>query len=56
MIESLASDETQSLFATVTSRRSTPGIRKWAVIRRAQLHAAAEVDDLRMPLSQRLQA
>lgn len=55
MIESFASDETERLFATGKSRRLPPQILKRAVMRLAQLHAAFEVDDLRMPPSNRLE-
>jgi proteic killer suppression protein len=56
MIESFASDETQRLFATGTSRRLPPDILKRAVMRLTQLDAAVDVDDLRMPPSNRLEA
>lgn len=56
MIESFASAETESLFATGKSRRLPPEILKRAVMRLTQLHAAVEVDDLRMPPSNRLEA
>ena len=55
MIECFASDETERLFATGKSRRLPPQILKRAVMRLAQLHAAFEVDDLRMPPSNRLE-
>jgi hypothetical protein len=51
MIESFASDETERLFATGKSRRLPPQILKRAVMRLAQLHAAFEVDDLRIWLA-----
>jgi len=56
MIESFGSDETEKLFATGQSRRYPPAILKRAQMRLAQLHAAVEVDDLRMPPSNRLEA
>ena len=56
MIESFASDETQRLFATGASRRLPPDILKRAVMRLTQLDAAVDVDDLRMPPSNRLEA
>ena len=56
MIQHFANDETEKLFATGRSRRLPPEILKRAVMRLAQLHAATEVDDLRMPPSNRLEA
>lgn len=56
MIESFANDETQRLFASGKSRRLPPDILKRAVMRLTQLDAAVEVDDLRMPPSNRLEA
>jgi proteic killer suppression protein len=56
MIESFANDETEKLFATGKSRRLPPDILKRALIRLVQLHAAVEIDDLRMPPSNRLEA
>jgi proteic killer suppression protein len=56
MIESFASDETENLFATGKSRRLPPEILKRALMRLTQLHAATEIDDLRMPPSNRLEA
>ncbi len=56
MIESFASSETESLFATGKSRRLPPEILKRAVMRLTQLHAATDVEDLRIPPSNRLEA
>ena len=56
MIKSFASTETERLFATGKSRRLPPDILKRAVMRLAQLDAAVEVDDLRVPPSNRLEA
>ena len=56
MIESFASDETESSFATGKSRRLPPDILKRALMRLTQLHAATDIDDLRMPPSNRLEA
>ena len=56
MIESFANDETEKLFATGKSRRLPPDILKRALMRLVQLHAAVEIDDLRMPPSNRLEA
>jgi proteic killer suppression protein len=56
MIESFASDETESLFTTGKSRRLPPEILKRALMRLTQLHAATEIEDLRLPPSNRLEA
>lgn len=56
MIESFSSVETERLFATGKSRRLPPEILKRAVMRLAQLDAATEVEDLRKPPSNRLEA
>jgi proteic killer suppression protein len=56
VIESFSSDETETLFATGKSRRLPPEILKRALMRLTQLHAATEIDDLRMPPSNRLEA
>lgn len=56
MIKSFASTETERLFATGKSRRLPPDILKRAVMRLTQLDAAADVDDLRVPPSNRLEA
>lgn len=56
MIESFASTETERLFATGKSRRLPPDILKRAVMRLAQLDAATEIEDLRQPPSNRLEA
>ncbi len=56
MIESFVSDETERLFETGKSRRLPPEILKRAVMRLSQLQAAVEVDDLRMPPYNRLEA
>jgi toxin HigB-1 len=56
MIQSFASDETESLFGTGKSRRLPPEILKRALMRLTQLHAATDIDDMRMPPSNRLEA
>lgn len=56
MIESFATPETERFFATGKSRRLPPDILKRAVMRLTQLDAATDVDDLRQPLSNRLEA
>lgn len=56
MIENFSSAETERLFATAKLRRLPPEILKRAVMRLAQLDAATEVEDLRQPPSNRLEA
>lgn len=56
MIKSFASAESERLFATGKSRRLPPDILRRAVLRLTQLDAATEVDDLRLPPSNRLEA
>ena len=56
MIQSFADDETERFFATGKSRRLPTEIRKHAAMRLTQLHAAARVEDLRMPPANRLEA
>ena len=56
MIESFANAETQALFATGKSRRLPPDILRRAGMRLTQLNAATHVDDLRQPLSNRLES
>ena len=56
MIESFASAETERLFATGKSRRLPPDILRRTVMRLTQLDAAAVVEDLRQPPSNRLEA
>jgi proteic killer suppression protein len=56
VIESFADPETERLFATGKSRRLPPDILRRAVMRLTQLHAAVDVDDLRVPPSNRLEA
>lgn len=55
MIISFADKETASLFATGKSRRLPSEIIKRAVMRLQQLDAATEVEDLRLPPSNRLE-
>jgi len=55
VIESFASAETQSFFATGKSRRLPPDILRRASMRLTQLDAATDVDDLRQPPSNRLE-
>ncbi len=56
MIQSFANPETERLFASGKSRRLPPDILKRAVMRLTQLHAVTDVDDLRLPPSNRLEA
>jgi proteic killer suppression protein len=56
VIENFANTETERLFATGKSRRLPPDILRRAVMRLTQLDAAVDVDDLRQPPSNRLEA
>ena len=56
MIENFANTETERLFATGKSRRLPPDILRRAVMRLTQLDAAVDVEDLRQPPSNRLEA
>lgn len=56
MIESFANAETERLFATGKSRRLPPDILRRAMMRLMQLDAAADIEDLRLPPSNRLEA
>ena len=56
MIQSFSCVETEQLLATGKSRRLPPEILKRAVMRLTQLHAATQVEDLRVPPSNRLEA
>ena len=56
VIQSFANPETERLFASGKSRRLPPDILKRAVMRLTQLHAATDVDDVRLPPSNRLEA
>ena len=56
MIRSFASDETESFYTTGKSRRLPTEIRATAAMRLTQLNAATRVDDLRLPLSNHLEA
>lgn len=55
MIKSFANAETQRLFTTGKSKHFPPDILKRAIKRLTQLDAATILDDLRMPLSNRLE-
>jgi proteic killer suppression protein len=56
MIESFADPETERFYKTGRSPRLPPEIRKRAAMRLTQLDAAVEVEDLRTPPSNRLEA
>lgn len=56
MIENFANLEAERLFATGKSRRLPPEILRRAVMRLTQLDAAVDVEDLRQPPSNRLEA
>ncbi len=56
MIQSFADAETEGFFVTGKSRRLPPEILKRAAMRLNQLHAATELNDLRMPPSNHLEA
>ncbi len=56
MIRSFGSAETERFFATGKSRRLPPEIHARAAMRLTQLNAAATIDDLRFPPSNRLEA
>jgi proteic killer suppression protein len=55
MIRSFADSETEQLFNTGKSRRLPPEILKRATMRLEQLDAATDVEDLRLPPSNRLE-
>lgn len=56
MIQSFASTETENFFVTGKSRRLPSEIIKRAAMRLNQLHSALELDDLRLPPSNHLEA
>jgi proteic killer suppression protein len=56
VIENFANPETERLFATDKSRRLPPEILRRAVMRLTQVEAAVDVEDLRQPPSNRLEA
>lgn len=56
MIQTFADSETEQLFATGKSRRLPPDILRRAIMRLTQLDAATSVDDLRLPMSNRLES
>jgi len=56
MIQNFADPETELLFATGKSRRLPPDILRHAIMRLTQLDAATSLEDLRLPLSNRLES
>ena len=56
MIRSFADKEIEQFFATGRSRRLAPDIRRRAAMRLTQLDSAAQVEDLKLPLSNHLEA
>lgn len=56
MIENFARPEAERLFLTGKSRRLPPEILRRAFMRLTQLHAAIQVDDLRLPPSNHLES
>lgn len=56
MIESFAGPEAERLFLTGKSRRLPPDILRRALMRLTQLHATVDVEDLRLPPSNRLES
>ena len=56
MILTFAGNETENFFATGKSRRIPPAIRARAIMRLTQLNAAVQIEDLRVPTSNRLEA
>lgn len=55
MIRSFADKETERLFATGATRRLPPDIVRRALVRLKYLHIATSPEDLRDPLSNRLE-
>jgi proteic killer suppression protein len=55
MIQTFATSETESFFATGKSRRLPSEILKRTAMRLSQVHAATKIEDLRLPLSNHLE-
>ena len=55
MIRSFATTETEQFYSTGKSRRFPPDILKRAAMRLTQLNAAARIEDLRLPPSNKLE-
>lgn len=56
VIQSFADAETEGFYTTGRSRRLPPEIRRRAATRLTQLNAATEIEDLKSPPSNRLEA
>ena len=56
MIQFFANAETEQFYASGKSRRLPPEIFKRATMRLLQLNAATQIEDLRLPPSNRLEA
>jgi proteic killer suppression protein len=56
VIQSFADSETERFYTTGKSRRFPPEIRARAAMRLTQINAATQVEDLRQPRSNRLEA
>ena len=56
MVRSFADDETQRFFETGRSRRLPPDIQRRGNMRLTQLDSATQIEDLRLPPSNRLEA
>ena len=56
VIQSFADSETERFYATGRSRRFPPEIRTWAAMRLTQLAAATQIEDLKQPRSNHLEA
>jgi len=56
VIRTFGDSETERFYVTGTSRRMPPEIRKRAAMRLIQLNAATQVEDLRLPPSNRLES
>lgn len=56
MLKSFADTETRAFFETGKSRRLPTEIPRRAAMRLVQLHAAASIEDMRLPPSNRLEA
>ena len=56
MIKTFADRDTRLLFERAAERRFPPEIRKRARLKLAQLHAAANLDFMKLPPSNRLEA
>jgi len=56
MIQNFATAETEQFYVTGKSRRFPPEILKRAAMRLIQLQAATQIEDLRLPPSNKLEA